>query len=376
MPNVFSIFLRQYLLLTALLVVGCEHNTPPPKTLSVAELLGGTPAAGFKTANEIIPFQFPRDHGPHPEFRNEWWYITGNLHTAEGRKFGFQVTFFRVALTPPSKALALNSNWNQHTLWMAHIALTDVDEGQHYAAEKLSRGDPGMAGATGSPLKVWLDDWQLVSSEGDFPWRISVNGEDFGLQLFVEPIKPMVLQGEQGLSRKSATPGNASYYYSYPRMRSRGALHVKGTQYSVSGLSWFDREWSTSALDDKQIGWDWFSLQLHDGSELMYYQIRNRDGSTHKNSQGKWINPEGKSTTISASDIQLEPQAVWQSADGRNYPTQWALEDKRGHHWTIIAPVKEQLMNTTVQYWEGTVDVVDQETQQIIGRGYLEMTGY
>lgn len=368
--------IRIYCCVTGLLLIGCEQNTPPPETLSVAELLGGTPVAGFQTADNIIPFQFPEDHGPHPAFRNEWWYFTGNLQSIEGKSFGYQVTFFRVGLIPPNKAPQLDSNWNQHTLWMAHIALTDVNEQQHYMSERLSRGGPGMAGANGKPLHVWLDDWQLLSSQGQFPWQISVANKDFELQLSVDPIKPIVLQGEQGLSRKSTRPGNASYYYSYPRMSSQGTLQLHDKQYSVSGQSWFDREWSTSALDNNQIGWDWFSLQLQDGSELMYYQIRSTDGSTHSSSQGKWIDPQGKTTRIFASDIQLEPQAYWQSKNGRSYPTQWILRDNKQHHWSIVAPVKEQLMNTTVEYWEGTVNVVDPKTQEIIGQGYLEMTGY
>lgn len=358
-------------------VSGCDEANKADAAFSVADALGGVADEGFKTADEIVRFQFPRDHGTHPEYRNEWWYLTGNLADEQGQRYGYQLTFFRIGLIPPSEHIEQESNWSQRDVWMAHVALTDASNQRHLQHEKFSRGNPGMAGAHYAPFKVWLDNWQLAAAGNPFPWHIAVQTTDFDLEFDLTAGKPMVLQGNQGLSQKSSGPGNASYYYSYPRLKTSGQIRLGDKRYQVTGLSWFDREWSTSALDEDQIGWDWFSLQLDSGSELMYYQLRNTQGQPHAGSQGKWINADGDAITIKPGDIDLQMQRYWQDKDGTNYPVQWRLHYKNeSTPWVIRALVNEQLMNTSVKYWEGAVEVIDSDSQQLLGRGYLEMTGY
>ena len=359
------------------LVSGCDETRNPEATFSVASALGGVAAQGFKTANKVVSFQFPDDYGAHPAYRNEWWYFTGNLADEHGQRYGYQLTFFRIGLLPPSKRLPQDSHWAHRELWMAHAALTDEENNRHYYDEKFSRGNPGMAGVRTEPFTVWLDNWQLKATGEPFPWHIDVETSEFSLQFDLTASKPMVLQGNQGLSQKSPNPGNASYYYSYPRLQTTGKIQVGDEHASITGLSWFDREWSTSALDEDQIGWDWFSLQLDDGNDLMYYQLRNTQGEAHPSSQGKWVSPNGNTHTIKPEDIALQAQKYWQDDNGTRYPVQWRLHYKsQSTSWIIRALVDEQLMKTTVTYWEGAVEVIDSDTEQFLGRGYLEMTGY
>ncbi len=356
-----------------------EENSS--STVNIIDALGGDNTEGFKRAEEVIEFQFPRDHGPHNEYRNEWWYITGNLDDTQGRRYGYQVTFFRIGLIPPDKSIQQNSNWVSRDIWMAHVALTDEHHNKHSAHERFSRGQPGMAGAQLNPFTVWLDDWQLIATDNDFPWHLSIATDNFSLNLQLEATKPKVLQGNQGLSQKSPTPGNASYYYSYPRLKTYGQIqqgHIqkKHSQQTieVSGFSWLDREWSTSALDKDQTGWDWFSLQFDDGSELMYYQLRDLQGRAHQSSQGKIINSQSQTSMITPANIQLKPKRNWSDGES-SYPVEWQIS-YQDHDLTIRPLIDNQIMNTTVKYWEGAVEIIDNTTKASVGRGYLEMTGY
>ncbi|MGR9101150.1 MAG: lipocalin-like domain-containing protein, partial [Gammaproteobacteria bacterium] len=234
-------------------------------------------AAGFEKALLPRRFGFPEDHGPHPGFRTEWWYFTGNLKEASGRRFGYELTFFRFALTP--SVAATSSAWRTNQLYMAHFAVTDAENGRFYADERFGRGANGLAGAGTGPFRVWLYDWSAASEKGAFfPLRLKASSREFSIDLRLVAGKPFVLQGENGLSRKSPTPGYASYYYSNTRMQTRGVVAVGGKRLEVAGESWMDREWSTSALAKEQIGWDWFALRLSDDTEIMYYRFRRRDG--------------------------------------------------------------------------------------------------
>ncbi|MEQ8514329.1 MAG: carotenoid 1,2-hydratase, partial [Chromatocurvus sp.] len=272
------------LLLIILLAAACGDRAPED-SLAVGEALGGTPAAGFARADSPRSFVFPADHAAHPAYRNEWWYLTGNLETADGRRVGYQLTFFRIALAPGTPAS--DSAWATHQVWMAHVAVTDVAAGEHRHAERYARGGAGLAGQSTQPFGVWLEDWRISGeTDGDFPWTIDVNAGDFALQLTITPLKSPVLQGDNGLSQKSAAPGNASYYYSITRLATRGEVRIGETTYPVTGMSWLDREWSTSALGDDQAGWDWFSLQLDSGNDLMVYRLRQKDGGTDPHSAG------------------------------------------------------------------------------------------
>jgi len=365
-------------------LASCDPMTEPRArepiaSTKFAEQLGGDDASGFARALEPRELVFPADHGPHPDFRNEWWYLTGNLETAIGRRFGYQVTFFRIALAPQNPAAeSRRSRWATHQVWMAHVALSDVANRRHREHERFARGAAGLAGARPEPFRVWLEDWQLQQKgDGrDQTWELQIQTDDFGLDFALEPIKPIVRQGDAGLSQKSAEPGNASFYYSMPRLKTGGRIRVGDEELSVVGLSWLDREWSTSILGDNQVGWDWFALQLDDGRDLMYYRLRRTDGRSDPHSAGTLISTDGDVRRLRASDVLIEPQRRWRSPDGVLYPVAWMLRLNDGSGYRVQATFDDQRMDTSVTYWEGMVDVLDAETGEGRGRGYLELAGY
>ena len=358
------------LLAVTLLLAACGPKEPPiVPLLRLADVLGGSDTSGFVRADTPRVFAFPADHGPHPGFRNEWWYFTGNVQTAEGRHFGYQLTFFTAA-QPPGQQLP-NSAWASDTLWMAHLALTDVEGAQHYAFERFSRANPGLAGAQAQPFHVWLDDWQIVE-EGNGSWHISAAEQGIALDLQLQSLKPPVLQGDQGLSRKSDTPGNASYYYSMTRLATRGVIAVDGERYQINGHSWLDREWSTSALDADQSGWDWFSLQFDDNTELMLYQLRTRSDGIDPHSEGHWTAADGSQSRTTPGELALEPVAWWTGPDGVRYATQWRLL-RNGQGLRVEALLDDQFLPLALPYWEGAVRVINEDTGAVAGHGFLEM---
>ncbi|TPW10286.1 MAG: secreted hydrolase-like protein, partial [Halothiobacillaceae bacterium] len=353
-------------------------KSSPDNTLPVSDALRSD-TSGFKQALAPRPFIFPADHGPHDDFATEWWYFTGNLATETGRRFGYQLTFFRVGLnaTPIPRA----SHWASSQLYMAHFALTDVQGETFHRFERFARALPSLAGAQAQPLRVWLEGWSLASlTESTFPLQLQAQQEEVAIDLrLVEGDKPLVLQGDKGLSQKSSAVGNASYYYSLTRLPTQGEIKIGSERYQVSGESWFDREWSTSALSSSQAGWDWFSLQLDDHTELMFYQLRNKDGTTDPLSSGTLVNPHGEVQTITSAEVLLTPLAYWRSATtGVRYPVQWRLTiPDRGINLTITPLLAQQEMALSVRYWEGAVEVSGEKRGQAIkGRGYLELAGY
>ena len=321
------------ILMTSLVLYGCDQPRQEPKQWQVAQVLGDASHEGFARATELRQFQFPQDHGPHPAYRNEWWYITGNLQAEDGREFGFQVTFFRIALQP--NAIESVSAWRTNQIWMAHAALTDLNQGEHLAYERFARQGAGLAGATAEPFRVWLEDWQLQAEEGSDIWRLQLANEGFDLRLSFSPLSPVVLQGRGGLSQKSEEPGNASYYYSIPRLQADGRIEARGESIRVTGLAWLDREWSTSALGPAQAGWDWFSLQLNDGRNLMYYQLRRKDGAIDPHSAGSLSDANGLRQSLGAEQVSLTPVSYWQSGD-RRYPIEWRMQlQSEPHPWRV-----------------------------------------
>ncbi|MDJ0739740.1 MAG: lipocalin-like domain-containing protein [Gammaproteobacteria bacterium] len=357
-------------------LTGCGDDAPRPADdapVTLTERMGAPPDPGFARADAPRAFTFPQDHGAHPEFATEWWYFTGNLDASDGRRFGYQLTLFRVGLKPG--APADDSAWRTHQLYMGHLALSDVAARRHHSAERFSRAAAGLAGAQASPLRVWLGPWS-ISGAGDttFPLTLRADTADIGLALtLARGAKPRVLQGEQGLSRKSAAPGNASYYYSHTRLPTHGRLRIGDTTHAVDGTSWFDREWSTSALADDQAGWDWFALQFDDRSELMLYQMRGVDGRAQRFSKGVLVAPDGRIQHLAHSDFALRPTRHWISDEGARYPVAWRIEVPRfGLALAVEATFDEQEMRHTVRYWEGAVDVTGTHS----GRGYLELSGY
>ncbi|MFA5496086.1 MAG: lipocalin-like domain-containing protein [Porticoccaceae bacterium] len=388
-----KLFLRLVVLLgVALAVAACDGHRPAPSSVDVTQALGGEAEEGFERAMTVREFHFPADHGPHPEFRNEWWYITGHGRDERDNLYGFQITFFRIAIAPDAPRRA--SAWAGNQVWMAHAAVTDVASGLHLAAQRYSRAEPGLAGAAAAPFRVWLGDWQLTglpeegitgeaangAAQGGL-WHLSMAAEDFALELTFNPAKPVVLQGDRGLSQKSGSPGNASYYYSIPRLDTGGELTIGSggdkRVIPVTGMSWLDREWGTSALGADQSGWDWFSLQLDSGRDLMFYRLRDTEGGMHGSSLGTWIEADGSSTVISPDDIRLTPLQWWRSPGGRRYPVSWSLNyPGAGADWIVRALLPDQEMNLAVIYWEGLVEVLEPESGRRLGLGYLEMTGY
>jgi len=350
-----------------------DGDTAPPSRL--ASLLGSDADAGFTRALAPRTFVFPADHGPHPDFRNEWWYVTGNLDDADDRRFGFELTIFRFALAPSVPASP--SAWRTNQVYIAHLAVTDAADERFFVAQRYSRGAVGLAGASAEPLRVWVDDWEIAQSSGE-AWRLRANDEEFGIDLELTPMRPPVLNGEAGLSQKSAEPGNASYYYSITRMSTDGRIRIGDRDHHVSGLSWLDREWSTSALALDQVGWDWFALQLSDGSDLMFYQLRKTDGTENASSSGTWVSRDGVVSQLRADDVEITVADTWASPEGGEYPSRWALRVPRfGLDVTVTPVIADQELFTTVRYWEGAVDVTGVSgAATISGRGYVELTGY
>lgn len=362
-----------------LLITACSDPAPPPlqpPRLSVSETLGADPDAGYARALTPRPFIFPADHGPHPEFKTEWWYYTGNLADPDGRRFGYQLTFFRIALAPEMPPRA--SRWAGRQIGMAHFALSDPQGGRFHSAERFARHALGLAGAQAAPFRVWLEDWQAAGPEQTFPMRLRAADGAVAIDLLLDAGKPLVLQGEQGLSRKSAEPGNASYYYSFTRLPTRGRLRVGAAEFEVSGNSWLDREWSTSALAPDQAGWDWFALQLDDGHELMYYQLRRHDGSADPASAGVWVRLDGSTRVLGQGDLKLESLKTWTSPRGGSYPARWRLRVAQEQLDLRIEPLlADQELDLTIRYWEGAVRITGQRNgQPVSGYGYVELTGY
>ena len=362
--------------LLALCCIGCERQPVADPGIDVASALGGDAAAGFARALEPRHFVFPADHNAHPDFRNEWWYVTGQLQSPQGERFGYQVTFFRIALA--AKDTERSSAWATRQVWMAHTALTDVDGATHEHASRLSRGALNLAGQTSNPFRLWLEDWSIQGADdGAFPWQLRLATEDFALDLTLKPERAPLLQGAEGLSQKSADAGNASYYYSITRLATQGTLVHAGKAVSVSGLSWLDREWSTSALGKDQVGWDWFSLQLDNGDDLMLYRLRDQSGSTDPFSAGTLLGSNGVRQSLAARDFGLEPLRWWESPAGARYPVAWRLSiPGSAMELRVEALLDDQEMDTAIRYWEGAVSVRSADSTQRLGQGYLEMTGY
>lgn len=362
-------------IILSLMLFACEREEPQ-RNLNVSEALGGNAEEGYSQALKPRFFSFPQDHNAHPGFRNEWWYFTGNLHNNEGRRFGYQVTFFRIAVSPEERVG--DSSWGSRQVWMGHVALSDINGRQHFAEERWARGAAGLAGTRSSPFTVWLEDWKLSAAvDGAFPWKLDIQTDEFELELTLNPEKPIVLQGEGGLSQKSAETGQASYYYSMTRLQTEGQVSLNGQVTPLSGLSWLDREWSTSALAEDQVGWDWFSLQLNDGRDLMFYQLRKQDGSSDAASSGVLVDKAGVKTALGANQVKLEEKRFWQAADGRKYPVAWRMQvPEQDIDWLVEAALDEQQMQVSVRYWEGAVNVSESKSGDVLGMGYLEMTGY
>lgn len=342
----------------------------------VGDFLGADADPAFARASPEYALRFPADHGPHPRFQSEWWYFTGNLEAESGRHFGFMFTIFRFALSPDP--VPRTSNWGTNQAWMAHFAITDTEGGNFFKTERFARGAAGLAGARAEPFAVWLHDWG-VRAEGTgnpFPMLLNAGEDGHAVTLELRPAKPLVLQGDRGYSRKGEEPGNASHYYAYTRLEARGEVTVAGHAHAVTGTAWMDREWGTSALGPGLAGWDWFALQFDDGRDLMFYQLRRKNGGRGPWSQGALVTADGTRLPIDPGEVRLKPRAWWRSPEsGRRYPVAWQLSiPSHGLDLRVAARIDAQEMTLNVDYWEGAVTVTGAKGER--GVGYLEMTGY
>ncbi len=356
--------------------------------LSVLILAGDSTAAdpadpSFRLAQEGYQYEFPRDHGSHDAFRTEWWYYTGHLQTAEGRRFGFELTFFRRAIAP-DQVETRPSRWSVDQLYLAHLAVTDVTGKRFYFHDRISRAGLGKAGADAARLHVWLDQWkaEAAGQTGDRQ-TLDARADGIALSLTLDPAKPPAVHGERGISKKGAAAGQASHYYSFTNLTTTGNLTIGTETYRVTGTSWMDHEFGSADLGTDLAGWDWFSIQLADNRELMVYRLRHTDGSSDAASSGTLVFPDGRTQHLSANDIQLTALDTWTSPTSKaTYPSRWQVSIPSLELSLKLTPLlADQELRTTrstqVTYWEGAVAVEGSENGQAIkGQGYVEMTGY
>ena len=336
----------------------------------------------FRQAQEGYQYKFPRDHGAHDAFRTEWWYYTGHLETAEGRRFGFELTFFRRAIAP-DQVETRPSRWSVDQLYLAHLAITDVTGQRFYFQDRISRAGLGKAGADATHLHVWLDQWRAESPEQSNQHRLDAKADGVALALTLDPAKPPVVHGERGISKKGAGIGQASHYYSFTSLTTAGSLTIGTETYRVTGTSWMDHEFGSADLGADLAGWDWFSIQLADNRELMVYRLRHADGSSDAASSGTLVFPDGHTQHLSASEIQLTPLDTWTSSTSKApYPSHWQVSiPSLGLALKLNPLLADQELRTShstrVTYWEGAVTVEGTEQGQAIkGQGYVELTGY
>lgn len=350
--------------------------------------LAAMPGAGFERALPGYAFEFPRDHFSHPGFQVEWWYYTGNLQTADGRPFGFELTFFRLGAPEASDAgdQAEGTAWALDDVYLAHFALSDIANKQFYKTERLNRAGPGLAGADLGQTRIWNGNWEVRWLAPDSPLgeqKLRAISEDFSIELELTPAKPPVVHGENGVSQKAEGLGRASHYVSLTRLAASGTVDLLGTAYNVEGLAWMDHEFSTDSMGPGQTGWDWMSIQLDNGEELMLYRMRLKDGTADPNSSGTFVDRQGKAMHLDWSEITMTPSEPWLSPrTGGRYPLAWKVAVPRlGLDLECRVRFADQEVvsrrELSPTYWEGAVVYSGRKGgEEVGGVGYLEMTGY
>ncbi|MCW5982755.1 MAG: hypothetical protein KIT09_31995 [Bryobacteraceae bacterium] len=338
----------------------------------------GLVAADFRPALPGYEYRFPRDHFSHPEFQTEWWYYTGNLRTPQGRRFGFELTFFRHGVARPP---VRSSPWQVDDLYLAHLALSDIDKKTFHHRERINRAGPGLAAASAELSRIWNGNWHVE-------WRGNVQSlqavtDAFTLRLEMVPQKPPVIHGRDGVSRKGPEPGRASHYVSFTRLAASGALELDGASYELAGLAWMDHEFFTNQLSPEQAGWDWFSVQFENGAELMLARMRRNDGSVDPFSHGTFVDRSGAARHLESKDFSLVPGATWTSpSSGAVYPIEWRIGiAPLGLELSAATPLANQELTgrggPSLTYWEGAMDYEGTlQGKPIRGEGYLEMVGY
>lgn len=354
------------------------------RLLCILGLLAAT-ASGFDMARPGYQFEFPRDHFSHPAFETEWWYYTGNVKTPQGRRFGFELTFFRYAIREEA---AGEPPWSIRDLYLAHFTLSDIEGQRFYKTDRLNRAGPGLAGADVDKARIWNGNWEVDWLEPAAPLgpqHLRAYAEEFSAELVLTPVKPPVIQGVDGVSQKAVGAGKASHYVSFTRLATEGSLTVEGETFEVEGLTWMDHEFSSDSLGDGQIGWDWMSIQLDDDTELMLYRMRLSDGTADPYSSGTFVDADGRTEHLVWSQIEMEPVvgSEWASpTTGGAYPLKWEVGvphlDLR---LTCTTGLDDQEVvskrRVGPSYWEGAMDFQGVRAgKPATGVGYLEMTGY
>ncbi len=337
----------------------------------------------FENPRPGYRYAFPRDHFDHPNFRTEWWYYTGNLFTAERRRFGFELTFFRVGVereTPPA------STWDFDQLYLAHLALSDIEAGRFHRAERLNRAGPGTAGVSVAEGRIWNGNWSVKwPRESDSPetGELRAVSQEFSAALRLKPRKPPVIHGQDGVMVKSHDGENASHYVSLTRLGTEGTLRLGGEPVDVTGTAWMDHEFFSREMGQGQVGWDWLSMQLDDETELMLYRIRASDGQGRDFLAGTYVDAAGRTRHLAGSDIAFHPGKTWTSQEtGARYPIEWTIEvPSLALNLECRTPLVSQEIVTErglgPNYWEGAVDYRGSAADKAVaGVGYLEMTGY
>ena len=355
-------------------------------TFGFAVAVGADPSpAPFQSATAGYRYSFPKDHGSHPSYRTEWWYYTGHLQSKTGRSFGFELTFFRRGVSPED-IKTLPSKWSINHIYLAHFAVTDITGKRFHFSEKLSREALGKAGADESRLRVWIDKWSAEAEpEPDSAGvhTLVARDETHALILRLEPAKPPVAHGAAGISQKGRDVGQTSHYYSFTRLSTTGSLTIDGEQFEVTGTSWMDHEFGSGPLGADQVGWDWFSIQLEDNTELMLYRMRLKDGSYDLASSGTAVSADGRTRHLEVTDFQIESTATWTSSGSKaTYPAKWRLKFPSLDLVLEVTPLlADQELRTSrstlVSYWEGAVAVTGtKQGKPVKGQGYVELTGY
>lgn len=369
-------------LLLSLLLAGCGVSEAPIRgQVNLAGALSD-PSGQYATVRPGRTFHFPPDHGEHPEFKTEWWYVTGHLRGEKGTTFGYQLTFFSTGL--PKVETPAESPWSASRVMMGHLAYSEPSVLRFRSFERFSRRSLGLTGVTtdSEGVKVWLEDWSLHRTP-DGVWRLQAFQEDdvsgdFELSLRLTEQKPPVLQGEGGYSRKGPQPEHASYYVSLTRLAAEGTLRRGSESHKVSGSSWFDHEWSSQPMAPGLVGWDWFSLQLSDGWELMLYLLRYEDGRLEPASSGLLVARDGGTSKLTLEQFQVEVKEHHRSARGILYPSAWKLSVPEAAIMLMVRPtMRDQEMKSSVAYWEGAVEAEGtRDGKELKGRGFVELTGY
>lgn len=352
----------------------------------LALLCAASIAAGqWQPALPGYHYEFPRDHFAHPEYQTEWWYYTGNLRAADGHRFGFELTFFREGIRLSAEQVANTAvTWKPDPIYLAHLAVSDIDGREFYHAERVNRAGPGLAGISLEQQRYWNGNWQVRwKSFQSQDQELEAVADRFSLKLDLTPEKPLVIHGQNGIDRKGPLPAEASHYISFTRLRASGTLEWKSKTYPLDGVAWMDHEFFSEPRDNTLAGWDWFAIQLDNDEELMLYRLRRTSGARDSYSSGTFIDASGQAHSLSASEFSLMPVEIWQSpASGAGYPISWsisvpslglALREE-------TALPNQELFSTSAaspSYWEGAVTYTGRiRSQPVKGIGYLEMTGY